>query len=153
MTQETLAASPSPLFAPFRWLAAIGEKFPDWLMPLLQRFAISGVFWLSARTKVDGFSIEDSTFFLFANDYNLPIIPSTWAAYAATIAEHLFPILLILGLFTRLSATALLIMTLTIQFLVYPGAWALHLTWIAILVPLIARGGGALSLDRLFKIP
>lgn len=153
MTQETPAGSPSPLFAPFRWLAAIGKRFPDWLMPLLQRFAISGVFWLSARTKVDGFSIKDSTFFLFANDYNLPIIPSAWAAYAATIAEHLFPILLILGLFTRLSATALLIMTLTIQFLVYPGAWALHLTWIAILVPLIARGGGALSLDRLFKIP
>jgi uncharacterized membrane protein YphA (DoxX/SURF4 family) len=91
--------------------------------------------------------------FLFEHEYALPIIPSTWAAYAATTAEHLFPALLVLGLFTRLSATALLIMTLVIQFLVYPSAWALRLTWIAVLVPLVARGGGALSLDRLFKIP
>ncbi|QLC26839.1 DoxX family protein [Parasphingopyxis algicola] len=131
----------------------MGERLPDGLMPLLQRLAISGVFWLSARTKVEGLSIKDSTFLLFEHEYALPIVPSDFAAVVATIAEHLFPILLVLGLFTRLSATALLIMTLVIQFLVYPGAWALHLTWIAILVPLIARGGGALSLDRLLKIP
>lgn len=153
MTAETAATTSSPLLAPFRWLAAMGEKLPDWLMPLLQRLAISGVFWLSARTKVEGFSIKDSTYFLFENEYALPIIPSDFAAVVATIAEHLFPILLVLGLFTRLSATALLIMTLVIQFLVYPGAWALHLSWIAVLVPLIARGGGALSLDRLLRIP
>ena len=102
---------------------------------------------------VEGFALKDSTFFLFEHEYALPIIPFNWAAYAATIAEHLFPVLLVLGLFTRLSATALLIMTLVIQFFVYPGAWALHLTWIAVLIPLVARGGGAFSLDRMFKIP
>lgn len=152
MSEDAIEMNSSPILAPLRWLASITNALPDWLMPLLQRIAISVVFWLSARTKVEGFSLKDSTFFLFEHEYALPVIPSNWAAYAATISEHLFPILLILGLFTRFSALALLIMTLVIQFFVYPGAWALHLTWIAVLVPLVARGGGALSLDRLFKI-
>lgn len=152
MSEDTTEVNVSPVLAPFHWLASITNSLPDWLMPLIQRIAISSVFLLSARTKVEGFSLKDSTFFLFEHEYALPIIPSVWAAYAATIAEHLFPILLILGLFTRFSALALLTITLVIQFLVYPGAWALHLTWIAVLVPLVARGGGALSLDRLFKI-
>ncbi len=153
MSEDVVEMNSSPMFAPFRWLASITNALPDWVMPLLQRIAISAVFWLSARTKVEGFALKDSTFFLFEHEYALPIIPFNWAAYAATIAEHLFPVLLVLGLFTRLSATALLIMTLVIQFFVYPGAWALHLTWIAVLIPLVARGGGAFSLDRMFKIP
>ena len=67
----------------------------------------------------------------------------------ATWSEHLFPILLVLGLFTRLSAGALLGMTLVIQTFVYPDAWPTHLSWAAILLPLIAHGGGALSMDAL----
>ena len=71
------------------------------------------------------------------------------AAYAATYSEHLFPILLVLGLFTRFSAAALLGMTLVIQIFVYPDAWPTHLSWAGLLLPLIALGGGKLSLDRL----
>ena len=74
------------------------------------------------------------------------------AAYAATVAEHLFPILLVLGLFTRFSAAALLGMTLVIQIFVYPDAWPTHLSWLGLMLPLIAMGGGKLSLDRLVRI-
>jgi len=151
---QTVPAAQSAFHAPFNRFAGLAEKIvPDWLIPLLLRFAIAPVFWLSGRTKVDGlFTLKDSTLFLFENEYALPLIPSNIAAYMAATAEHVFPILLVLGLFTRLSALALFIMTLTIQFFVYPDAWAIHLTWIAILLPLIARGGGALSLDGVLKI-
>jgi putative oxidoreductase len=75
------------------------------------------------------------------------------AAYAATTAEHLLPILLMLGLFTRVSAAGLLVMTAVIEIFVYPDAWPTHLSWAGLLLPLIALGGGKLSLDRSFKIP
>jgi putative oxidoreductase len=70
------------------------------------------------------------------------------AAYAATLAEHLFPVLLVLGLMTRFSALALLVMTAVIQVFVYPGAWPTHGLWAAAFLLLIARGPGALSLDH-----
>lgn len=70
----------------------------------------------------------------------------------ATYAEHLFPILLVPGLFTRLSALSLLGMTAVIQLFVYPGAWATHLSWAALMLYLIAHGGGALTLDHTLKL-
>lgn len=117
------------------------------------RFGIAGVFFLSGRTKVDGLLIvNDNAVALFADEYKLPLISPEIGAHAAAYAEHLFPILLVLGLFTRYSALALLGMTAVIQFLVYPGAWATHLTWAAILLYLVGRGGGAWSLDRALGI-
>lgn len=155
MATNTVSEQTKMSFSPFGLLARLGEKAaPDWLIPLLQRFGIAAVFFLSGRTKVDGlFTLSDSTFFLFEQDYRVPLLPPDIAAYMATAAEHVFPVLLVLGLFTRFSALALLFMTLVIEIFVYPGAWAVHLTWAALLVPLIARGGGTLSLDRLFRIP
>jgi putative oxidoreductase len=124
------------------------------LLLLVQRFGIAAVFFLSGRTKVDGLlTVNDSAFELFRFEYALPLIPPEAAAYAATYSEHLFPILLVLGLFTRLSAAALLTMTLVIQLFVYPDAWPTHLSWAGLLLPLIAFGGGKLSLDRALKIP
>lgn len=141
--------------SPLTMLAAFGERaFPIWLFPLLQRLGIAAIFFLSGRTKVEGFfTITDGTFALFETEYALPVIPPHVAAHMAAAAEHIFPILLVLGLFTRFSALALLIMTLVIQVFVYPDAWSTHLAWAALLVPLIARGGGNFSLDRLFHIP
>jgi putative oxidoreductase len=141
--------------APLKLFAACGETLiPAWLLPLIGRLGIAAVFFQSGRTKVDGLlHIKDSTYFLFQTDYRLPLLPPQVAAHAATYAEHLFPILLVLGLFTRLSAMALLIMTLVIEVFVYPDAWPTHLSWAGLLLPLIARGGGAFSFDRLFKIP
>jgi putative oxidoreductase len=127
---------------------------PDWLQLLLARLAIASVFFLSGRTKVEGvLTITPSTYALFAEEYRVPLLPSDIAAHFATYAEHLFPLLLTLGLFTRFSALALLGMTLVIQTFVYPDAWPTHLTWGALLLLLVARGAGAVSLDRLLRIP
>ena len=71
---------------------------------------------------------------------------------AAVWAEHPLPSLLLLGLFTRLSALALLGMTLVIQLFVYPDAWPTHLSWAGLLLYLVGRGAGTLSLDRLLRI-
>lgn len=130
-----------------------GKLLPDGLLLLVARLGAAGVFFMSGRTKVEGLlTITPGTYALFADEYRVPLIPSDIAAHLATYSEHLFPILLVLGLFTRLSAAALLGMTVVIQTFVYPDAWPTHLSWAAILLPLVARGGGRLSLDRLFGI-
>jgi putative oxidoreductase len=82
----------------------------------------------------------------------VPLLPPALAAHPATYAEHLFPMLLVLGLFTRLSALALLGMTAVIQFFVYPDAWPTHLSWAALLLYLVGRGAGLVSLDRALGI-
>lgn len=121
----------------------------DTLLCLVARMAIASTFFLSGRTKVEGFlSITPSTYDLFQSEYALPLVSPWLAAHLATYAEHLFPLLLLLGLFTRLSALALLGMTTVIEIFVYPDAWPTHLTWAGLLLLLIARGAGALSLDR-----
>ncbi|MDI1279771.1 MAG: putative oxidoreductase [Brevundimonas sp.] len=126
---------------------------PAWLLSLVVRLGIAAVFFLSGRTKVDGLlHITDGTYYLFAEEYRVPLIPGDIAAHLATWSEHLFPLLLVLGLMTRLSALALLGMTLVIQTFVYPGAWATHLTWAGLLLYLVRHGAGTVSLDRLFRI-
>jgi putative oxidoreductase len=119
------------------------------LIALACRLGIAGVFFQSGRTKVDGWlTVNDSAIALFADEYKLPLLPPVLAAHAAAYAEHLFPLLLVLGLGTRYAALALLGMTAVIQVFVYPSAWPTHLTWAACLLYLAARGGGAWSLDR-----
>jgi putative oxidoreductase len=130
----------------------LSAQLPDALLLLVARVGIASVFFLSGRTKVEGvFSITDSTFELFRTEYRLPLAPPDTAAVAATLSEHIFPVLLAFGLATRGAAAALLGMTLVIEIFVYPDAWPTHLTWAAILLPLIARGGGAWSLDAWVK--
>ncbi len=133
---------------------SLSERLERWishdLIALASRFGIAAIFWISGRTKVEGWlTLTDTTFLLFREDYALPLIPPEWAAYLATFAEHLFPMLLVLGLATRLSAAALLGMTAVIQFLVYPAAWPTHLTWAVPLLYLLGRGAGRWSVDRL----
>jgi putative oxidoreductase len=133
-----------------RFTRIASALLPDALLLLVARLGIAAIFFLSGRTKVEGLlHITDSTYFLFENEYALPLIPPHIAAMIATGSEHLFPVLLVLGLGTRVSALALLAMTATIQVFVYPDAWPTHLSWAAILLPLIARGGGAISVDAL----
>lgn len=132
-------------------LTAIAEKaLPLSLILLVQRIGIAAIFFLSGRTKVEGwFTISDSAYELFRTEYAGVPLPPELATVMATVSEHLFPVLLVLGLFTRLSALALLGMTLTIQLFVYPDAWPTHVSWAGLLLPLIAMGGGKVSLDRL----
>lgn len=125
------------------------QLISDSWLSLIARLAVAGVFLMSGRTKVEGFlTITDSTYELFRTEYNLPLVPPEIAAHLATYAEHLFPLLLILGLFSRLSALALLGMTTVIEVFVYPDAWATHLTWAGLLLIIIAKGAGRLSLDH-----
>jgi putative oxidoreductase len=129
-----------------------GRLLPDTMLLLVARFGIAAVFFQSGRTKVEGWlTITDSTHYLFETDYKLPFVPPELAAPMATYAEHLFPMLLVLGLGTRFAALGLLGMTTVIEVFVYPDAWPTHLSWAAILLPLIAKGGGAISLDRLLR--
>lgn len=118
---------------------------------LLSRLALAGVFWRSARTKVvDGswLEISGTTRYLFAEEYSAVPLPTELSMYLATYGEHLFPILLVLGLATRLAALSLLIMTLTIQFFVYPDAWwPTHSLWAALSLILVSRGAGMVSVD------
>ncbi|WP_248920553.1 DoxX family protein [Pseudomonas entomophila] len=125
----------------------------DSLLCLVARLGIASIFFLSGRTKVEGLlTITPGTYELFQSDYALPLVSPWLAAHLATYAEHLFPLLLVLGLFTRLSALALLGMTTVIEVFVYPDAWPTHLSWAGLLLLLIARGGGALSLDRVLRL-
>jgi putative oxidoreductase len=118
------------------------------VLALGARLSMAGVFLMSGRTKVDGgLTVSDTAVSLFEDEYKLPLLPPELAAHLATYAEHLFPLLLVLGLATRLSAAALLAMTLVIQVFVYPSAWATHLGWATLLLYLMGRGPGALSLD------
>jgi putative oxidoreductase len=136
------------LTAPLR--QRLSHLLPSALQLLLARIGIATVFFLSGRTKVEGLlSLKPSTYELFRTEYALPLVPPEVAAPLAAYAEHLFPLLLVLGLCTRLSAAALLGMTAVIEIFVYPDAWPTHLLWSAVLIPLIAQGGGAWSLDRL----
>jgi putative oxidoreductase len=154
LVDQTLApAALDRTAAARRPLAQLASRvLPDSLLLLVARLGIASVFFLSGRTKVDGLlTIKPSTYELFRTDYALPLVPPEIAAHLAAYSEHLFPVLLVLGLFTRGAAAALLGMTLVIEIFVYPGAWPTHLTWAGLMLPLIARGGGAWSLDRLIS--
>jgi putative oxidoreductase len=119
------------------------------LIALAARFGIAGVFWLSGRTKVDGWlSVSENAVALFEDEYKVPVLSPALAAHLAAYAEHLFPALLVLGLATRASALGLLGMTAVIQVFVYPLAWPTHLVWAAALLYLAGRGAGRFSVDR-----
>jgi putative oxidoreductase len=150
-----MTAFSTALRAPMTLLARTAEKLlPEDVLLLVARLGVASVFFLSGRTKVDGIlHITDGTYALFESEYHVPLLPPEVAAHAATYSEHLFSILLVLGLFTRVSALAFLGMTAVIEIFVYPDAWPTHLSWAGLLLLILARGGGKLSLDRLLKIP
>ena len=139
-----------------RW-NRLADRLTRWVPPdllaLTARIALAAIFFLSGRTKVDGWlSVSDTAYTLFREDYQLPIVPPELAAHLAAYAEHLFPLLLLFGLGTRLSGLALLSMTAVIQIFVYPDAWPTHLAWASLMLYLIGRGGGRISLDHTLGI-
>lgn len=156
MTQSIETPAPSGLVprgrAMLRQINALCDHLPNDLVALVARIAPAMVYWQSARTKVDGFTIKDSTYFLFENVYALPVIPPAAATVLATVAEHVLPILLVLGVLSRLSALGLLTMTAVIQLFVFPDAWITHGLWAAALLVIVAQGPGRLSLDHLLKL-
>jgi putative oxidoreductase len=132
---------------------ALAERVPYSLVALVSRFAVASVFWRSGQTKVHGFHIREETFVLFREEYKVPLLPPDLAAYVSTTAERVFPLLLVVGLVSRLSACGLLFITMVIQLFVYPSGWPEHVLWIAILLTIIARGPGVISLDHLLWTP
>ena len=125
----------------------------DDLLAIVARLAIAAIFFLSGRTKVSGLlTLKTSTYALFETEYRLPLLAPHLAAHLAAYAEHFFPLLLVLGLFTRFAALSLLGMTIVIEVFIYPDAWPTHLSWAGLLLYLVGRGGGAFSLDRALAI-
>jgi putative oxidoreductase len=141
MTLKSLASS----------AIALVESIPVSFTGLVSRLAIADVFWRSGETKVDGWQVTQTTFDLFRDEYKVPLLPPELAAYMAAIQEHLFSALLVVGLASRLSALGLIGMTLVIQLFVYPGNWPDHLLWFSVLIVIVARGPGKISLDHLIK--
>lgn len=144
------------------WFISVVQRIPNTLLAFVARFSIAAVFWKSGETKIQGFAVDivnreftlgwprlsDSVVDLFRDEYHLPFVPPEIAATLAATAEHLFPLLILFGFATRLSALALLGMTMTIQLFVYPEAYPTHGTWAAVLLYLMVHGPGKLSLDH-----
>lgn len=142
--------------APYhRAVAMLSAPIVEAITLLFVRVSLAGIFWRSGRTKVDEsswLSVSDTATFLFEEEYKGVPLPPEFAAHLATYAEHLFPVLLVIGLFTRLSALALIGMTMVIQIFVYPEAWwSVHMIWVALALVLIVRGGGLISLDAVLN--
>jgi putative oxidoreductase len=146
-----------------RQVIQLFEKIPYSLIAFIARFSIAAVFWKSGQTKVEGFAVDliggtfelgeprlaASTLPLFRSEYHVPLLSPEVAAHMAAFAEHFFPVLILIGFATRFSALALIGMTLVIQLFVYPDAYPTHGTWIAVLLLLVAKGPGRLSIDQL----
>ncbi len=135
-----------------RTVALLDSRAFNGLALLVVRLALAAQFWRSARTKVEEGSfltINPITFDLFRDEYQMPVPEITGTI--ATYAEHVLPILVMLGLATRFGAAGLLVMTGVIQLFVYPEAfWNPHVMWFGLALILVARGGGVFAMDRLF---
>jgi len=121
-------------------------RFPRPLLDFLLRFGIALVFWKSGMAKIASW---DLTVQLFADEYQVPVLPPELAAYLAAAAELTCPVLLVAGFGARFAAAALLGVTFIIQAFVYPENWSEHLLWASILAYVLTQGAGSLSLDHL----
>lgn len=136
-------------------LPRVSGSLPS-LVQLALRLGLGGVFWSSARTKVDGvIAVSENTTFLFEEEYRLPLLSPEFAAHLTTYAEHLFPLMLLLGFGSRIAGLGLLAMASVIQIFVYPDALlSTHLGWIAMAAAIVIYGPGRYSLDHLiFREP
>jgi putative oxidoreductase len=128
---------------------SLAERIPHSAVALASRIALASVFWRSGQTKVNGFAIREETFFLFRDEYKVPLLPPDLAAYLATIGEHVLSVMLLVGLASRLSALGLFGMTMVIQLFVFPDGWPEHVLWFSLQLLIIARGPGVIALDHL----
>ena len=148
MTTLTTDSTARPVMAltgrALRWL----ESVPYWLLALPLRLAVATVFWNSGTSKLANWN---TTIELFTEEYKVPLLPPEIAAYMAASVELTTPVLLVLGLLTRPAALVLLGMTTIIEIFVYPQAWPTHIQWAAMLLILLCRGPGKLSVDHLVR--
>lgn len=149
--QQDAGSRTSPLVACATRMLDLAALIPDSLLTIIARLSIAGIFWRSGQTKLDGWKLNEMAIELFRDEYKVPLLPPELAATLATVAEHVFPIMLVIGLGTRLGALGLLGMTLVIEIFVYPDAWPIHGVWAVALLFIISRGPGMLSLDHLIR--
>jgi putative oxidoreductase len=147
-TTSTVAPPTSGLPGAIARVIAWLESVPYSLLAIPARLAVAQVFWSSGQTKLANW---DATLQLFEDDYKVPLLPPDVAAHLGASIELTAPILLVLGLFTRGAAFVLLGMTTIIEVFVYPQAWPTHIQWLAMLVFLLFRGPGKISLDYLIR--
>lgn len=124
------------------WLQGV----PYCVLAIPLRLGVAWIFWSSAQVKLINWQ---RTIEFFTEEYRVPILPPELAANMALAIEIACPILLVLGLLTRFAVVVLLGMTAVIQIFVYPEAWPTHLQWTAMMLVLLCRGAGAVSLDHL----
>jgi len=147
MTQNLFSPMPATRSRPVYRLIQLVRQLdavPYAALAIPLRLAVAWVFWSSALTHLASW---ETTLFLFADEYRVPLVPPEVAAWLGVALEVAAPITLLLGLGTRFAAAALLGMTAVIEVFVYPQAWPTHLQWAAMLLVLLCRGPGALSLD------
>jgi putative oxidoreductase len=148
MSSVSLPAKKSLLVRRAAQVICLLESLPYWVLGLAARVFPAAVFWQSGQTKIEGWHLSDSAIALFQDEYKLPLVDPTAAAYAAAFAEHFFPILLVLGLASRFAAFSLLVMTSIIEIFVYPDAWPTHGVWATCFLLVITRGPGLISIDH-----
>jgi len=126
------------------WLA----RFPLSILLLAGRIGVGATFFKAGLLKYNSFEFAVK---LFQEEYRLPLLDPAVAARMAMIQELSLPILLFLGLATRVATIPLLGMIAVIQTFVYPNAYNDHLVWGSILVLVLTRGPGVFSLDYLIE--
>ena len=145
MSAQILARGFSDWREPVVLLRAKLARFPLSLLQLLFRISIASVFWHSGLTKIASWQ---TTIVLFRDEYRVPLLPPELAATLAATTELSMPLLLVLGLCTRLATLPLIGMVFVIELFVYPEDWVEHLTWFSMLLFLLTRGPGAFALDN-----
>lgn len=124
------------------------SRVPLSLLQLLMRIGIGAVFFNAGLLKYQSWQV---TLLLFRDEYKVPLADPALIARMATFNELVFSTLLVLGLATRLATLPFLGMIVVIQTFVYPNAWVEHLVWTSILLFLLTRGAGTLSLDHVIS--
>jgi len=141
-------------------------RIPESAIALIGRFSVAAVFWKSGQTKIEGLAVDlvsgtfelgvprlsPSAVDLFRDEYRLPLLSPELGATLAALGEHVLPLMLLLGLGTRFAALGLLLMTAVIQVLVYPAAYPTHGVWAAVLLWLMVRGPGVVSIDHVLAV-
>jgi putative oxidoreductase len=123
-------------------------RFPMSIIQLAGRIGVGATFFKAGLLKYQSWEF---TVKLFEEEYRVPLLDPAVAAGIATVQELTIPILLFLGLATRIATIPLLGMIAVIQLFVYPNAYNEHLVWGSILVLLLTRGPGAISVDYLIE--